>query len=197
MLWLDICHHRLSKIENVMALISGIAIFSLMFLAVLSVGGRNFFNSPLLGYVDWIEQIMPVIAFTGIAYVQREGHHIRMDIVVSRLKGRVLWAFELITCLAIFILMVLLLWGSYSHFGRSFDPASPLWSRDSSIDIGLPIWPTKLLVAVAFFMLCLRLFLQIISYSNALYHNKTEAIGIAPLKKPQNHATEELSKAFD
>ena len=53
-------------------------------------------------------------------------------------------------------------------FSRSFDFSSPLWSRDSSIDIGLPIWPAKLVVPVAFSVLALRLVLQIWGYGRAL-----------------------------
>ena len=36
-----------------------------MVLAVVSVSGRNAMNAPLPGYVDWIEQAMPLIAFLG------------------------------------------------------------------------------------------------------------------------------------
>ena len=66
-----------------------------MLLAVVSVGAQRDANAPLPGYVDWIEQAMPLIAFMGIAYVQRDGGHIRMDILVGRLSGRALWAAEL------------------------------------------------------------------------------------------------------
>ncbi|SLN44825.1 Tripartite ATP-independent periplasmic transporters, DctQ component [Roseovarius litorisediminis] len=157
----------LVRLERFLALVSGLAVFSLMVLAVVSVSGRNFLGKPLPGYVDWIEQVLPLIAFMGIAYVQRDGGHIRMDIVVGALKGRVLWLVEFITTLAILILILLLIWGSWSHFGRSFDFAAPLWSRDSSIDIGIPIWPAKLLVPVAFSVLSLRLVLQTWGYAHA------------------------------
>ncbi len=159
---------RLYKLERVLALVSGLAVFSLMLLAVVSVSGRNFINQPLPGYVDWIEQAMPLIAFMGISYVQRDGGHIRMDIVVGALKGRVLWLVELITTLAILLLIALLIWGSWAHFNRSFDFAAPLWSRDSSMDIALPIWPAKLLVPVAFSVLAVRLVLQAVGYMRAL-----------------------------
>jgi TRAP-type C4-dicarboxylate transport system permease small subunit len=159
---------KLLQLEQVFALLSGLAVFSLMLLAVVSVGGRNAFNAPLPGYVDWIEQAMPLIAFMGIAYVQRDGSHIRMDIVVGALRGRALWLFELISVLLILVLMLALVWGSWSHFSRSFDFAAPLWSRDSSIDISLPIWPAKLLAPVAFSVLCLRLMLQAWGYGRAL-----------------------------
>ena len=158
---------RLLVLERFLALLSGIAIFMLMVLAVRSVGGRAFFNAPLSGYVDWIEAAMPLIAFMGIAYVQRDGSHIRMDILVSKLKGRALWLFELISVVLILLLMLALVWGSWSHFLRSFDFGAPLWSRDSSIDIGLPIWPAKLLAPVAFATLCLRLALQVWGFGRA------------------------------
>ncbi|NDW43639.1 TRAP transporter small permease subunit [Ruegeria sp. PrR005] len=158
----------LLRLERFLALLSGLAVFSLMVLAVVSVGGRNAFNAPLPGYVDWIEQAMPLIAFMGIAYVQRDGTHIRMDLLVSRLSGRTLWLFELISVLLILLLMVLLVWGSWAHFLRAFDMSAPLWSRDSSIDIGLPLWPAKLLAPVAFSVLCLRLLIQVWGYGRAL-----------------------------
>ncbi|MEP0506394.1 MAG: TRAP transporter small permease, partial [Paracoccaceae bacterium] len=105
----------LRPIERVFALVSGLAVFSLMFLAAYSVSGRKFFNAPLAGYVDYIEAAMPLIAFMGVSYVQREGGHIRMDILVGALRGRLLWLFELISVLLILVLMVALVWGSWSH----------------------------------------------------------------------------------
>jgi len=159
--------HHLLRVEKLLALLSGIAVFGLMVLAVVSVSGRNAFNAPLPGYVDWIEQMMPLIAFLGISYVQRDGGHIRMDIVISRLQGRALWLFETISVVLILLLMLALVWGSWSHFDRSFDFDVPLWSRDSSIDIGIPLWPAKLLAPVAFSVLCLRLALQVWGYGRA------------------------------
>lgn len=160
---------QLLKLERFLALISGLAVFGLMVLAVISVSGRNALNAPLPGYVDWIEQAMPLIAFLGISYVQRDGGHIRMDIVLSRLHGRGLWLFELISVVLILLLMLALVWGSWSHFDRSFDFGAPFWSRDSSIDIGIPLWPAKLLAPIAFSVLCLRLALQAWGYGRALW----------------------------
>ena len=164
------------KIERIFALMSGFAVFSLMLLAVVSVGGRNALNQPLPGYVDWIEQAMPLIAFMGVAYVMREGGHIRMDIVVGQLKGRTLYAVEFFTTLAVLLLMVLLVWGTWSHFERSFDFAAPMWSRDSSMDIALPIWPAKLLAPIAFASLCLRLW----AYARAVMTGNAIAVPLIP-----------------
>ncbi|NIZ13815.1 TRAP transporter small permease subunit [Phaeobacter sp. HF9A] len=171
----------LLPIERFTALISGLAAFSLMFLAAYSVAGRQLdrtflaplmdkiglMDGPLPGYVDYIEALMPLIAILGVSYVQREGGHIRMDILVGRLHGRLLWLFEALTVLCMLLLVVALVWGSWAHFDRSFDCARPLCSRDSSIDIGLPIWPSKLVVPVALAVLSARLLLQFAAYVRA------------------------------
>ena len=52
----------LLPVERFCALLSGLAIFSLMFLAAYSVTARKFFGSPMMGYVDYIEAAMPIIA---------------------------------------------------------------------------------------------------------------------------------------
>ncbi len=166
----------LIKLEQFMALLSGLAVFSLMLLAVYSVSGRNFANAPLPGYVDWIEQAMPLISFMGVSYVMREGAHIRMDILVGQLRGRALYLAELITTCAVLILMILLVWGTWAHFQRSFDFGAPMWSRDSSMDIALPLWPAKLLAPVAFFVLCLRLCLQVWAYGRGVLTGQTVAV---------------------
>lgn len=169
---------HLYKLEKLLALVSGLAVFSLMVLAVISVGGRNFFAHPLPGYVDWIEQAMPLIAFMGISFTQRDGGHIRMDILVGALKGRFANVAEFVSTFAMFVLMILLLWGSWAHFQRSFDFAAPLWSRDSTMDIGLPIWPAKLLAPVAFSVLCLRLSLQLFAYGRAVLTGVDHPVGV-------------------
>jgi len=181
----------LHRLETALALLSGLAVFSLMILAVVSVGGRNFFNSPLPGYVDWIEQAMPLIAFMGVAYTQRDGGHIRMDMLVGTLRGRALWLAEFITTSAVLLLITLLIWGSWAHFQRSFDFAAPLWSRDSSMDISLPIWPAKLLIPVAFSVLGLRLVLQLWGYGRAFTLNLTSPVAIPLVESAAQQAAHE------
>lgn len=181
----------LYRVEGWLALLSGLAVFSLMILAVVSVSGRHMINQPLPGYVDWIEQAMPLIAFMGVAYTQRDGGHIRMDILVGKLHGRVLWAAEFITVLLMLLVMILIVWGSWAHFQRSFDFGSPLWSRDSSMDIALPLWPAKLLAPIAFGVLCLRLILQLFAYGRAFINNETSPVAVPLIESVAEQAAKE------
>lgn len=181
----------LFRLESVLALISGLAVFSLMLMAVISVTGRNFFNQPLPGYVDWIQQAMPLIAFMGISYTQRQGGHIRMDMLVGALRGRALWTAEFITTFFMLGLMLLLVWGTFAHFQRSFDWNAPMWSRDSSMDIALPLWPAKLLAPVAFSVLCLRLMLQLWGYARAIILNLSEPVAVPLVQSAAEQAAAE------
>lgn len=157
----------LLRVERSLALASGLAVFGLMALAVVHVGGRYFFNAPLPGYIDLIEQAMPLIAFMGISFTQRDGGHIRMDILIGRLRGRLLWAAEFLSVLLILILMLALVWGTWEHALRAINWNAPYWSGDSSIDINLPLWPAKMLAPLAFGILSLRLILQLWGYGRA------------------------------
>jgi TRAP-type mannitol/chloroaromatic compound transport system permease small subunit len=184
----------LLKIERIFALMSGVAAFSLMFLAAYSVTGREFFASPMLGYVDYIEQLMPLIAIMGVAYVQRQGAHIRMDIIIGQMRGRLLWFIELLTILLILGLMIALVWGSWAHFDRSFDFSKPLWSRDSTIDVGIPTWPSKILVPLAFGLLCLRLSLQAWGYGRAFLLNLDRPVAVPLYQSAAEQAAAEAEQ---
>ena len=182
----------LYRIEGFFALGSAIVTLGLMIMAVVSVSGRHLFNAPLPGYVDWISQAMPFIAFLGLSYTHRDGGHIRMDLFIGRFKGRWMWMAELVSSIFILLIILMLIWGSWSHFDRSFDWAAPLYSRDSTIDINLPIWPTKLLVPLMFSLIGLRTLLQIWAYARAFITNAERPIAV-PL--PQSVADQAMAEA--
>ncbi|MEO0937094.1 MAG: TRAP transporter small permease subunit [Pseudomonadota bacterium] len=184
----------LLPVEHFLALCSGLAAFSLMFLAAYSVAAREFFETPMLGYVDYIEALMPLIAIMGVSYVQRDGVHIRMDILIGVLRGRILWLLEGLLVVLMLLLMLGLLVGAYYHFDRSFDCARPFCSRDSSIDVSLPIWPSKILVPIAFAVLCLRLVLQAWGYGRAFILGLERPVAVPLIKSAAEQARAEAEK---
>ncbi len=173
------------KLERVLTLVGGLVILALVFLAVTNVLGRWIFSLPVDGYIDWVEQCMAFMAFLGIAYTQREGGHIRMDIVVGMLKGRFLWFFELLSATVMLILTLILAYGSYLHFERA------LTIGDTSLDIELPTWPAKLVVPVAFTVLSLRLMLQIWGYARALRLGGDQPVAVPLIEDAATQAAHE------
>lgn len=166
------------RFETGLSLAAGIVIFLLMLLAVAQILGRKLLNMPVPGFIDWVEQAMAVFAFLGIAYCQRLGGHIRMDILIGQLKGRWLWLAEIVSTVLMLFLTVVLTIGSFRHFQRAFDWNAPMFSRDSSIDIALPLWPAKLLIPLALGLLTLRLLLQLWGYVRAMREGTDEPIGV-------------------
>lgn len=170
---LSILDRLLYKLETVLTLLGGIVIFLLVLLATANVLGRWIFSLPISGYIDWVEQAMAFFAFLGIAYTQRDGGHIRMDMLVNNIHGRPLWFTELMSTLLTLGVTLVLIYGSYLHFLRAYKIG------DSSLDINLPTWPAKLVVPVALTILALRLTLQIWGYLRATFRG-----GDAPVAVP-------------
>ncbi|EGG95503.1 TRAP-type C4-dicarboxylate transport system, small permease component [gamma proteobacterium IMCC1989] len=170
-----------------MNLIGGAVIFAVVLLAVANILGRKLFDLPVDGYIDWTEQSMAFFAFMGIAYCQRQGGHIRMDIFVGKLRGRMLWSFELISTFIMFVMTLLLTYGSYVHFLRA-------WTNgDSSFDIELPTWPAKLIVPVALSLLSLRLALQLWAYTRAIIENNDNPVGVPLIEDVATQAAKEAA----
>jgi len=158
----------LARAERASALAAGLGVGVLILLASVQIVGRKAFNTPLPGFIDWVEQAMAVIAFLGLAYCQGRGGHIRMEIVLKKLSPRARIAAEAISILLSLAVVTVLIWGSWLHFARAFDWSAPMFSRDSSIDIGLPLWPAKLLVPLSFAALWMRMALQTWDFWRAL-----------------------------
>jgi TRAP-type C4-dicarboxylate transport system permease small subunit len=160
------------KFESLLNLSGGIVIFLLVFLATTNVLGRWMFSLPINGYVDWVEQAMAFLAFLGIAYTMRQGGHIRMDMLVGHLRGRMLWAVEMISSLLMLLVTLVLIYGSSLHFWRSYNIG------DSSLDINLPTWPAKLVVPFALTVLALRLLMQIWGYARAFKEGSETPVAV-------------------
>lgn len=185
------------RIESALNLAAGLIVLALVLLAVTQIIGRKLFNAPVPGFIDWVEQAMAVFAFLGVAYCQRLGGHIRMDLLIGRLSGRPLWLAEMVSVALMLVVITALVWGSWLHFQRAFDWNAPLWSRDSTIDIALPIWPGKLLVPIALGLLWLRLVLQFWSYWQAFTGKVTIPIGVPMIEDAAAQAAREAEILSD
>lgn len=187
---LSIADRLFFKLESLLNFVGGVVILMLVFLATANVLGRWLFSLPIDGYVDWVEQAMAFIAFLGIAYTKRLGGHIRMDIMVSHLHGRMLWTVELIsTCLMLFLTLVLV-YGSFLHFWRAYDIG------DSSLDIDLPTWPAKLVVPFALTVLACRLILQIWGYARAIKDGSERPVAVPLIESAADVAAKEAESVI-
>lgn len=179
----------MTHLENSLNFIAGALVFGLMFLGVIQVFLRVVFRKPMFGYIDIVELSMVGFAVLSISFVQRIGGHVRMEMLISRLRGRANWIFEIFgTLLAIFIVTVLIPY-SFKHFQRAY------YFGDSTIDIELSTWPAKLIVPVALGILLVRLFIQLAGYVRLTINPGLAPVGVPLVKNVAEQADEEIMHA--
>src|SRR3954470_20764956 len=126
----------LSHAEDGLNIIAALSIFFLMFVGVAQIVGRTIFDFAIYGYIDWIEQASSLFAFVGIAYAQRLGSHIGMDLTMNW-RPSLRWRVELFNVVMAIAIVSVLIYASFTNFLRAYDIG------DSTMDIRLPTWPAK------------------------------------------------------
>lgn len=190
--WLSRCDHLLLRLEDKLNLAGGIIVLFIVLFSVINILGRGLFNQPFNAYFDLMGQSVPLIAFMGLSYCQRDGGHIRMDLLIGRLKGRLLWIIEAFTSILTFILISALAYGAWLHAQRSIKLG------DSTEDISLIIWPFKLMLVVMFIVLLLRLAIQIWGFGRMIFTNGATPIAVPVIEDVETQAkreAEQLEKA--
>jgi TRAP-type C4-dicarboxylate transport system permease small subunit len=151
---------KIRTIEDWLNLCSVFIIMFLMFFATAEILGRYLFNSPIPGHVEIVELIMAGVVFFGIAYTERVGGHVRMELFVTRvLKGRAYHIAEVITAtLSLFVYLFILVYtfkASVFAFQMGDNTAYLYW----------PTWPSKVAIPLGSLFLCIRFAIEIIQHS--------------------------------
>ncbi|MBL6612529.1 MAG: TRAP transporter small permease subunit [Rhodocyclaceae bacterium] len=187
--WLRLADAGLSHVEDSLNLIAALAVFFLMFVGVAQIIGRTVFDFAIYGYIDWIEQASSLFAFLGIAYAQRLGSHIGMDLTIGW-RPEVRWKIELFGVVLAIAIITILIYASFTNFLRA-------WSiGDSTMDIRLPTWPAKLMVPLALSVLWLRLSLQICGYLRMIAHPDAQPVAVPKLITLETQVQDEIAEAL-
>ena len=150
---------NMRHVEDWLNLASVFIIMFLMFFATTEIVGRYLFNSPVPGHVEIVELIMAGVVFFGIAYTERVGGHVRMELFVTRvLKGRAYHTAEAITAaLSLFVYIFILI---YTFKASVF----AFQIGDNTAYLYWPTWPSKFAVPLGSLFLCIRFLIEIIQH---------------------------------
>jgi TRAP-type C4-dicarboxylate transport system permease small subunit len=177
------------RVERGTALISGFGIFAMMMLGVVQILSRKLLNIPILGYIDIVEIMMTFLVFLGLAYTERLGNHIRMEILLNYLKGRTLWLFELVSVIVGLFVCAVLTKYSWDHAVRAYD------SGDSTIDIQLLWWPSKMVVPAALALLFVRLLVSLWGYLRLVIDPAAVPVGVPEIIDVEEQALRDVAAA--
>ena len=140
-----------------MAIAMGVVVV-LMLLGAADVIGRYLLNKPIKGAYGISEVMLVAIVFFGWAYTLSVEGHVRLDIVVSRLRP---WSQAIIGFITSFIALVifgLITW-------QSALKALATSKGYEVIDIiNIPLYPFQFFVSLGAFALCLELIVQMLHF---------------------------------
>lgn len=151
------------RVSLAAAFCSAIALAGMMILMLIDVAGRYWFNSPVPGAGELIEQAMGITVFAALPMVTARNEHIQLDYFSNAMRGRVRQIVNALIQLSSAAIMGLIAWRlvvkalSVIHYG------------DTTPFLRWPIAPTAVLIAACavlaaliFALAALRLFGQVL-----------------------------------
>lgn len=189
--WLVRVDRLYLALERALNAFAALFIFVLMWVACAEVFMRYVFNAPIHGQADLIEILIPTMGFFGLAYCQRLSGHVRMELLLKRLRGRALWIFEFVVTCTTLLICTAMIQGTWDHFLRAYQIG------DTSMDAGFQVWPPKLIICLGFVVLLVRLWIQFVGYLRLIVHPDATPVGIPARQTTKELAEEEAKMARD
>lgn len=146
----------IDKVEWWANIIGISCVILIMSLVCADVVFRLLFNSSIFGVIEFSELLLVCVAMFTFSYTQKQGGHIRMSLVVTRLHGKWFRLSET-TYLSVFLFFGLL--ATYAGIMRAIDAVmirETVWGLTE-----FPTWPSKLLIPIGYSLLCMRIGIQI------------------------------------
>lgn len=147
--------HPLSFVEELMGLhITGLFLLISTFGIFIEIILRKMFLSSIFGLEEIVSFSMMILTFLTLSINQKDGQHVKMDLIMERLEPkshRLLELTALLLSLSTFIIV------TYAGVLYCMD----LYLKGAiTVLLAWPFWPVYLVVPVGSLLLCLRLGLQ-------------------------------------
>lgn len=152
-----------NRLVTIVGSISG-SVANISYLAFIFVGLstlvdvflRYFFGKPILGVIELNECMMPIMVFMAIGLTQRHQGHIRVSLVLNRMKPKQKKILEALSLVLGFLFIFLMGWETGKDAFMAF-------CRHESILVGLnvvPIWWAKFALPIGLWSLCIQYLLD-------------------------------------
>lgn len=124
----------------------------LMLITAADVVARDVFNHPVPGTIELSQYMLAVFILLGLAYTQQMKAHVAVSLVTSRLSPNAQQVLNIITTLTSLFIFSILAWQGL---------VVGIEERTVSDMLRVPQYPFRLLVAVAAFLMCLELLMDL------------------------------------
>ncbi len=152
MRWLDDLKNRIRTLNQWIAGMGAVFLIPLMLITAAEVISRDLFNRSIPGVIEVSEYLLAIFILLGLAFVQQVKAHVRVSLIASRLPHCAQFALQLVTALVSLFIFSILAWQGW---------VVGIEERTVSDLLRIPQYPFRLLVAVAAFLVCLELLMDV------------------------------------
>jgi TRAP-type mannitol/chloroaromatic compound transport system permease small subunit len=157
----------ISNVSKWMYTVGAVVVFIMMVLAATDAILRYLSPYGVPGTVNFEEFFMAAVVFLGMAFIQAKKGHVRVDLLILRLRGRIRAGINVFVLFLAFGVACLITWQGWimardAWLIKQYTHGTP----------HLPIYPSKFLVPFGGVLLCLQLLVDICGELwQALEHN--------------------------
>lgn len=116
-------------LETLCGLLAGIALFAIMVLTFLDVGGRKLLDNSITGSLELTELLMVVVIFGALPLVSERGEHVvfdSLDAVLPKVVRKIQHALVHLLCGAALLALGWLMWQTGTDFLQSGETTAQL-----------------------------------------------------------------------
>ncbi len=132
-------------------------LIGMMFLTVVDVTGRKFFDAPITGSYELTEFMLALIVFFSVGYTQIQKGHISMEALVSRFSPRAQSITDSIVYLISIGLGAILTWQLLAHAKRTW-----IGQHVTGV-LNLPLYPFLIAAAFGCLLYCMVLLVDFLT----------------------------------
>lgn len=161
----------LYRLDQWAATLAGVALLCMMLVGAANVLSTKLLNAPIAGTYELTETLMIASAFLAMALAQADNSHIRVELLVNRLKGRSRVFIDALAQLgtgAFFAGIAWFGWNSAIHSinAGEFSPGS----------LPIPIWPARVALAFGATLVTVQSAVYLVLHARALVTDRSDTI---------------------
>lgn len=150
--WFETVKKGIHKINRFVAGVGAWFLIPLMVITAVDVVARDIFNHPIPGTVELSQYMLAVFILLGLAYTQQMKAHVAVSLFTSRLSNPVQLTFNIISTLLCLFISFIIAWQGW-RVG--------IVEKTVSDMLRVPQYPFRVLVAVAAFLMCIELLIDL------------------------------------
>jgi len=150
--WFETIKKWIHKLNRFIGAVGAWFLIPLMIITTVDVVSRDVFNHPIPGTVELSQYMLAVFVLLGLAYSQQVKAHVAVSLFISRLSRPVQLSLNILSAVLCLFISFIIAWQGL---------VVGIEEKTVSDMLRVPQYPFRLLVAVAAFLMCLELLMDV------------------------------------